>query len=300
MRFLIAGSSGFLGAELTSSLRTAGHTVTALVRRAARPDHDEATWDPYHDVLDRRLVEESDVVVNLAGSPTAGNPHSQKWADELLRSRVTTTRLLGRRIAEGDRRPAYLAGNGISYYGDHGDLPLTETADSRGSALLTKVTRAWQQATQPAADAGARVVVLRTSPVLDRRTSPLKQLLLLFRLGLGGPFGNGRQYFPVISTLDWVGAVTFAAEHEQVVGPVNLCLPEVPTNAEFTRELGRLVYRPTLLRVPAVAIRVAASRLAPEVLGSVRAVPQALLDAGYEFRDLDIAALLTRAVNPGR
>ncbi|MDQ6688392.1 MAG: TIGR01777 family oxidoreductase [Actinomycetota bacterium] len=300
MRFLIAGSSGFLGTELTRSLRTAGHTVTTLVRRAARADHDEATWDPYHDVLERGLLEESDVVVNLAGSPTAGNPHSQKWADELLRSRVTTTRLLARRIAEGDRRPAYLAGNGISFYGDHGDLPLTETADSRGSALLTKVTRAWQEATQPAADAGARVVVLRTSPVLDARSSPLKQLLLLFRLGLGGPIGNGEQYFPVISTRDWVGAVTFAAEHEQVVGPVNLCLPEVPTNAEFTRELGRLVHRPTLLRVPVAAIRVVASRLAPEVLGSVRAVPQALLDAGYAFHDRDITALLSQAVNPER
>ena len=145
------------------------------------------------------------MVVNLAGAPTAGNPHSQRWADELLRSRVVTTRVLAEAIAAAGGGPSFLAGNGISYYGDHGDEVVTETSDSRGDALLTRVTREWQEATAPAVDAGARVCVLRTSPVLDRASAPLKQLVPLFKLGLGARLGDGRQYFPMISLRDWVG-----------------------------------------------------------------------------------------------
>ena len=167
MRFLIAGASGFLGSRLRASLVGAGHDVTSLVRRA--PGSGEARWDPYSGDLDPAVVEATDVVVNLAGSPTLGNPHSQKWARELRESRVTTTRVLADAIAASTRRPAFLAGNGISFYGDHGAEPLTEGADSRGDAFLTCVTIDWQAAAQPAVDAGARVCVLRTSPVMDRK-----------------------------------------------------------------------------------------------------------------------------------
>lgn len=289
----MAGSSGFLGTRLRDSLAQAGHEVTALVRREAGPG--EARWDPYAGELDPALVEAADVVVNLAGSPTAGNPHSAKWAQELLRSRVTTTTVLSDAIAASGRRPAFLAGNGISYYGDHGDEVLTETSASRGEAYLTEVTRQWQAATDSAAAAGARVCVLRTAPVLDQASPPLKQLLLLFKAGLGGKLAKGDQYFPVISVRDWVGAVAFAAEHEEVSGPLNLCCPLTPTNAEFTRELAEVVHRPAFFRVPGPVLKVAAGRMAPEVLGSLRTVPEVLLEAGYRFADRDVSDVLRAA-----
>lgn len=294
MRILIAGSSGFLGSNLVPHLRERGHDVTPLVRRS--PGSGEASWDPYaatpEQAVDRALVEAADVIVNLAGSPTAGNPHSRTWARELLHSRVTSTRMLALAIARSDRKPAFLAGNGISYYGDHGDQPLPETADSRGDAFLTTVTRDWQQAADPAVDAGARVCFLRTAPVLDRDSAPLKQLQLLFKAGLGGKLGKGEQYFPVISLRDWVAAVTFLAEHDELSGPVNVCCAEVPTNAEFTRTLAGMLRRPAFATVPSFVLKQAAGRMAPEVLGSMRAVPQVLLDAGFTFADPDVEAVL--------
>lgn len=286
MRVVIAGSSGFLGSHLADNLRAHGHQVTALVRRTPGPD--EVRWDPYAGPLDPQVLRDTHVVVNLAGSPTMGNPHSRRWARELRESRVATTRVLAEAIAAQERPPAFLAGNGISYYGDHGDEVLTETADSRGSALLTCITREWQDATTPAAEAGARVCVLRTAPVLDRRAEPLRSLTRLFKLGLGGRLGSGQQYFPVISLRDWVGAVTFLAESHDVQGAFNLCAPTTPTNAEFTQALAEAVRRPAVLPVPGPVIKVAASRMAPEVLGSVRATPAALERAGYDFADEDV------------
>jgi hypothetical protein len=293
MRFLIAGASGFLGTRLRQSLVAAGHDVTSLVRRA--PATGQARWDPYTDGLDRDLVENTDVVVNLAGSPTFGNPHSRRWADRLRESRVTTTRVLADAIAASVRRPAFLAGNGISFYGDHGDAPVTEAAESLGDAFLTGVTIQWQGAARSAIDVGARVCILRTAPVMDRENPPLSLQLLLFKAGLGGRLGSGRQYLPMISLRDWVAAVTFLAEHDDVSGPVNLSCPEAPTNAEFTRALADLVHRPAFFRVPAAVLRPAAGRMAPEVLGSIRAVPEVLTDAGFRFADRGVADVLASA-----
>jgi uncharacterized protein (TIGR01777 family) len=297
MRFLIAGASGFLGSKLRESLVGAGHDVTALVRRAPAtgPAHAEARWDPYSAYLDPDLVEKADVVVNLAGSPTLGNPHSRRWAANLRTSRVTTTQVLADAVAASSRRPALLAGNGISFYGDHGDELLTEEADTQGDAFLTGVTIAWQAAAQPAVDAGARVCILRTAPVMDRASAPLRQQLPLFKAGLGGRLGSGRQYMPMISLRDWLGAVTFLAEHDDVAGPVNLCCPQTPTNAEFTQELARLVHRPAALAVPALVLRPAAGRMAPELLGSIRAVPRVLSDAGFRFADRTVGEVLASA-----
>jgi uncharacterized protein (TIGR01777 family) len=290
MRFLIAGASGFLGSRLRETLALAGHDVTSLVRRP--PGAGQARWDPYAGELDPELVEHADVVVNLAGSPTVGNPHSRKWARELERSRITTTRVLAEAIAASATKPAFLAGNAIAIYGDHGDEIVNEADDSRGSSFLTQVTRDWKAAAQPAVDAGARVCVLHTVPVMDRRSAPLKQLRLLFKTGLGGRIGSGQQYMPMISLPDWVAAVAFIAEHEELDGPVNLCCVSTPTNAQFTRELADLLGRPTLAPVPAIVLKQAAGKLAPELLGSIRAVPEKLLTAGFRFADPDVGSVL--------
>ncbi|MFS3130520.1 TIGR01777 family oxidoreductase [Nocardioides sp. Bht2] len=281
---MAAGASGLLGRSLCRHLTEQGHQVTRLVRREAGAG--ESRWDPYAGFVDFGLIADADAVVNLAGSPTAGNPHSKKWATELRNSRVTTTAVLAEAIAQAPTPPAFLAGNGISFYGDHGTDEVSESSDSRGDALLTQVTRQWQAATVAASDAGARVCVLRTAPVMDAGAPPLGPLRQLARLGLSTRLGSGRQYFPMISLRDWVGGVSFALAHD-VSGPINLCCPVTPTNGEFTRALADAVHRPAFLAVPAPVIKVAAGAMAPEVLGSLRAVPAALLEAGYRFQDTD-------------
>lgn len=294
MRIVIAGSSGFLGTHLVRHLRSHGHQVGALVRRSPGPG--EIQWDPYAGPLDPAALAGVHAVINLAGAPTMGNPHSKKWARELRESRVRTTTVLAEAIARCERPPAFLAGNGISWYGDHGAELLTEKSDSRGDALLTDVTREWQEATTPASDAGGRVCVLRTAPVLDRRSAPLNLLAPLFKAGLGARLGSGEQYFPIISLRDWLAAAAFLTESHDVSGPFNLCAPQTPTNAEFTAALSRAVGRPAFLKVPSFALRTAAGAMAPEVLGSLNTTPAALEAAGFDFSDRTVEDVLSAAL----
>jgi uncharacterized protein len=189
-------------------------------------------------------------------------------------------------------RPAFLAGNGSSVYGDHGEEVVTERSDSRGDAMLTRITREWQAATEPAAEAGSRVCVLRTTPVATR-DNPLYRLQLpLFRLGLGARLGSGRQYFPLISLHDWVGAVSFLADHPTASGAFNLCCPETPTNAEYTQALAAALHRPAFLVAPAPFLRLTAGPMAPETLNSINLRPAALEAAGYQFRDRDVSDVI--------
>ena len=232
----------------------------------------------------------------VAGSPTIGNPHSGKWARELRESRVGTTGTLARAIAAREDKPAYLAQNGVGWYGDHGPEVITEASDSRGDAFMTQVSRDWQDAAAPAVEAGARVCFLRTVPVYDKTSPPLKQLVPLFKAGLGSQLGDGRQFFPVISLRDWVAAVIGLGHDESVSGPVNLCAPRTPTNAEFTHALARAVHRKALLTVPGFVIRVGAGDMAKEVLGSVNVRPEVLEDAGFEFQDEDVDDVLAAAL----
>ena len=296
MRVVIAGASGFLGTHLSEHLRVHGHEVTALVRREAAGPR-ESSWDPYSSRLDRGVVESADVVVNLAGSPLFGNPHSARYRRNLLESRVVTTRVLAEAVAGSDRRPALLANNGTSFYGDHGEDVLTEQSESRGDALLTRVTREWQAATIPATEAGARVCVLRTAPVMDGGSVTLKLLRSVFGCGLGARLGAGRQYFPVISLRDWVGATTYLAESRDVSGVFNMCCPRTPTNREFTETLASLLRRPAFLAAPSGVLKAAAGQMAPELLNSVNARPAALERAGYDFEDEDVREVLAAALS---
>jgi uncharacterized protein len=290
MRILVSGSSGFLGHHLVEELRGRGHDIVRLVRRAATAS-DELQWDPAAGQLDQVAVDAAEVVVNLAGSATFGNPHSGRWQRALRESRVQTTRTIARAVAASERPPTYLAGNAVGWYGDHGQEPVPEDADSRGDTLMTSVCRDWQAAADPAVDSGARVCFLRTAPVLDKESPPLRELRHLFRLGLGARLSDGSQYFPVVSLRDWLGAVTFLAEND-VSGPVNLSCPKTPTNTEFTRALAEALGRPAFLRVPGPVLSVAAGKLAPELLGSTRVEPRVLVEAGYRFEDAAVGSVL--------
>lgn len=296
MSIVIAGSSGFLGSHLRKELVSRGHRITSLVRRPTDLP-DESSWDPDAGKVDHEVIARADVVVNLAGSPTVGNPHSRKWSTELRDSRVHTTSTLAEAIAAAPEPPYFVAGNAVGWYGDHGPAELTEAADSRGHSLMVNVCRDWQAAAQPAVDAGGRVVFLRTTPVMDRSSAPLKQLRLLFKAGLGGRLGSGRQYMPMVSLRDWVGATSYLVEHPTVAGPVNVCCETAPTNAEFTRALARHLHRPALATVPAPVLKVGAGRLSPELLGSMNVRPQALLDLGYELADPDVSAVLASGLS---
>jgi len=295
MHVVVAGASGFLGRHLVAALGGRGHQVTRLVRRpAAGPD--ESSWDPYADQLDEELIAAADVVVNLAGSPTLGNPHSSKWARNLRESRVTTTDCLARAIAGSDRLPAFYAGNAVGWYGDHGAELITEDSDSRGDSFTAGVCRDWAAATEPAAAAGARVVRLHTAPVIDRSSAPLKQMLPAFRLGLGARLGSGQQYFPIVSLRDWVAAATHLVESSNASGPYNICAAVTPTNAEFTDALAQAVGRRARFAAPTLVLAKAGGRLAPELLGSQRVEPAALLASGFAFRDEDVSAVIAAAL----
>src|SRR3954451_6125434 len=217
MHVVVGGATGFLGRHLVDAFHAGGHTTTSLVRHETGADR-ESRWDAQSGRVDAQVIEDADVVVNVAGSPTIGNPHSQRWARNLRDSRVSSTRTLAEAIAVSKKKPTILAANAVAVYGDHGDEQVTDAGDSRGPALMAEVTRAWEAAAQPAVIAGARVCVLRTSPVMDRESEPLRTLRRLFWLGLGGTIGTGRQYFPMVSLRDYLAGVVHLARHPRAHG----------------------------------------------------------------------------------
>jgi uncharacterized protein (TIGR01777 family) len=295
MRLVLAGASGFLGTAWRDHLAREGHEVVRLVRGEAM-SASESHWDPYAGQVDRALIESADVVANLAGAPLAHWPWTEAYKRTFLDSRVVTTRTLAEAIAASDRKPAFLAQNGVAGYGDQGDVPLTEESASTADTFMGGVTRAWQDAAGPAADGGARVVVMRTSVILDKRGGALKPLLLAFKAGLGGPIGSGEQYFSTISMPDWVRAATYLATHDAARGVYNLSAPHPSTNGEFARELARMLHRPSALAMPAWPIRKAVGAVSSELLSSTRVEPARLLAEGFEFQHPTLQSRLTAAL----
>lgn len=294
MEIVMAGASGFLGTALRSHLTSAGHDVTQLVR-SEPVGADQARWDPYQRDLDPDLVANADIVVNLAGAPIAHWPWTASYKRQILESRLATTGTLASAIASAPSQPAFVNASGIGYYGDRGDDELDEDS-SNGEGFLADVTRQWEAATEPASRAGSRVVIIRTGVVLDKSGGALKVMMRPFQLGVGGRFGNGRQWFPTISLPDYVAAVTGLAVDESLEGPFNLVAPVLATNAQFTKALGQRLHRPSVLRVPSFAVKAVAGELSGEVLGSIHAVPRRLREAGFKFSQPTIEEQLDAAL----
>ena len=269
--------------------------MVRLVRGAAL-SADESHWDPYAGEVDRSVIEDADVVANLAGAPLAHWPWTESYKQTFTDSRVATTRTLAEAIARSDRKPALLAQSGVAGYGDQGDRVLTEDAPTDADTFMAGVVRAWEAAGAPAEAAGARVVRMRTAVILDRRGGALKPLLLLFRAGLGGPVGSGRQYFSTMSLLDWLRAATFLAERDDTHGSYNLSGPGATTNAEFGKELGRRLHRPSLVPVPAFALDALAGTVSSELLNSTRVEPARLLAEGFTFEHPTLGDQLAAAL----
>ncbi|MFL6125093.1 TIGR01777 family oxidoreductase [Actinophytocola sp.] len=281
MRIVVAGASGLIGSALVGELRAGGHEVLRLVRRTPGAA-DERGWDPPAGRIDAGALAGADAVVNLCGAPIAGGRWSHARRQLLVNSRVEPTEVLAAAVAE-QGIPLLVNASAAGYYGDKGDALVPESAPV-GTGFLAGLCQSWEAATQRAADAGTRVVRLRTGHVLARRGGLVGLLKPLFFLALGAKLGNGRQYMPWIHVEDQVAAVRHLIEHDTLSGAVNVCSPNPVTNAEFTAAFGRAMHRPAPWFVPAAALRLAAGDTNGEILYSQRMAPTVLVDNGFTYR----------------
>ncbi len=283
MRVAVTGASGLIGSALVESLRSDGHDVVRLVRRTARTA-DEASWDPGAGNVDRAALEGTDAVVHLAGAGLGDHRWSGEYKQVIRSSRVEGTTLLSEALADLDQPPRVLvSASGINYYGDRGDTVVDESIP-RGEGFLADVCGQWEAATAAAAQAGIRVACMRSGIVLAQGGA-LGRMLSIFRLGLGGPLGTGRQWWSWIALPDHIAAVRRLIDDDSISGGANLTSPEPVRNAELTRALGRALHRPAVLPVPAFALRIALGEFADEgLLASVRGVPGRLAESGFSFR----------------
>jgi len=305
MLVAVTGASGLIGTALARRLEAEGHQVLRLTRsRPTRPG--QVRWDPAAGRLDPDALAKADAVVHLAG---ANIGDKLRWTArekrKILRTRVEGTGLVARTMAELARGPGgprvLVCASGAHYYGDRGDEALTE-ASGPGEGFLAGVVRQWEAAADPARAAGLRVVHLRTGPVQDASGAGLPKQALLFRLGLGGRFGSGRQWLSWIALDDIAGAYLHALTRDDLDGPVNTAAPNPVTNAEFTTTLARVLRRPAVLHVPAFAPRLVLGEFADEMLfASIRALPARLQETGYRFRFPELEAALRHTLGrPGR
>ncbi len=296
MRVAVTGASGLIGRALVEQLRARGDEPVLLVRRPPR-GAEERQWDPMADRLDPAVLDEVDAIVHLAGAGIGDQRWTASRRREIRDSRVRGTALLAASIAAAERPPAtFVSGSAIGIYGDCGDLELDETSPP-GTGFLAGVCVDWERATEPAAAAGARVVLARTGVVLGAGGGALARQLPLFRAGLGGPLGSGRQWVSWIALADEVGALCHMLDSD-LTGPVNVTAPSPVTNAELTRVLASLVHRPALLRAPRMALDLTLGReLVQEVLlASQRVLPRRLLESGFTFRYPDLAGALAAVI----
>lgn len=292
MDVAVSGSHGFIGSALLKGLAAAGHTARPLVRRAATDG--EVSWDPEAGTIDDAGLEGVGAVVHLAGVGIGDKRWTPEQKERIRRSRVKGTTLVARTLANLPTPPTVMvSGSAVGYYGDRGDEVLTEDS-SPGDGFLAEVVRAWEDATTPAAEAGIRVVKLRTGVVQSPEGGALKKQLPLFKLGLGGPLGSGHQWMSWVTMADEIGAILFALEADDLAGPVNATAPEPVTSAAMAKALGKALHRPAVLPVPKAALGLVVGRqMADEmVTASQRAVPARLVAAGYAFRHPEVEAAL--------
>lgn len=301
MNVLIAGGTGFIGSALTRRLLHHGHRVSVLSRRPSTPGGAPPVyhWDHERGEFDGNALTGVDAVVNLAGENLAGGRWTPERKRRLIESRVAATRFLVERM--GERKPApraLVSGSAVGIYGDRGEEILTE--ESRpGEGFLAGLCRAWEEAAQTARDFGVRVAVLRFGVVLDTAGGVLAKLLPMFRFGIGGPLGGGRQWMSWVALEDALHVVEVALERQDAAGCFNVVSPAPVRNRDFARALGRVLRRPAFLPAPALALRALFGEMADEaLLASARVAPRNLLALGYRFAFEDLERALRSALRP--
>ena len=281
-KVLVSGAGGLIGAPLVSSLRSSGWSVVRLVRDAA-DSSDQISWDPAKGIAPE-AVSGFDAVIHLAGESIFG-----RWTDakkaKILNSRVVGTSNLARALAQTEEKPkVFVCGSAIGYYGDRGDELLHEESEP-GQGFLPEVCQQWEEATTPAISADIRTAHLRTGIVLSAKGGALGAMLLPFKAGVGGRVGGGRQWMSWIHLQDMVGAIHHILKNDLVQGPVNMVAPKPVTNSEFTRVLGSVLSRPTILPLPEFAVKTAFGEMGQELLlASDKVEPGKLISSGYPFR----------------
>ena len=290
-RIAITGASGLIGSALVGHLKSEGHTVQRLVRRAP-VSPDEVQWDPKTGYVDVEALRGVDAVIHLAGVGVGDKRWTKRYKSEILNSRLLGTTAIANAVAEV-KPQVFISASAIGWYGDSGNRAVVET-DSVGNDFLAAVCREWEGAADLAGD--VRTVKLRTGLVLDPTGGALGRMLPLFRFGLGGKLGSGKQWWSWITLHDVVRAIEFALANP-IAGPINLTSPNPVTNQEFTAALAQALKRPALFPAPAIALKIALGGFSSEILGSKKVLPNALSDAGFVWDYPHITNALTALID---
>ena len=290
-RIAVTGASGLIGTALVGYLKSQGHTVQRLVRRAA-VSSEEITWDPISGTVDMDALAGVDAVIHLAGAGVSDKRWTKKYKSEILNARLLGTTTIAKAVAIV-KPQVFISASAIGWYGESGNRAVVES-DRVGDDFLAAVCREWESAADLAGD--VRTVKLRTGLVLDPTGGALGKMLPIFRFGLGGKLSNGKQWWSWITLHDQIRAIAFLLENK-VSGPVNLTSPNPVTNSEFTAGLARAMHRPALFPVPALALKIVLGGFSSEVLGSKKVMPQALTEAGFTFDYPHISSALEKLVD---
>ncbi len=290
-RIAVTGASGLIGTALVGYLKSQGHTVQRLVRRAA-VSSEEITWDPIAGTVDLEALAGVDAVIHLAGAGVSDKRWTKKYKSEILNSRLLGTTTIAKAVAVV-KPQVFISASAIGWYGESGNRAVIES-DRVGDDFLAAVCREWESAADLAGD--VRTVKLRTGLVLDPTGGALGKMLPLFRFGLGGKLSNGKQWWSWITLHDQIRAIAFLLENT-VSGPVNMTSPNPVTNSEFTAGLARAMHRPALFPVPAFALKIVLGGFSSEVLGSKKVMPQVLTEAGFTFDYPHISSALEKLVD---
>ncbi len=298
-RIAITGASGLIGGALSRQLTSRGDQVVRLVRHEPSGPQ-ERRWDPEGRSLPESALEQVDAVVHLAGAGVGDRRWTPAYKDLVLRSRLDGTTAVAKAIAAIGRPIRLVSASAVDCYGSRGDEILTESSPG-GDGFLADVVRVWEGATAAASATGAPVALARTGLVMAPTGGAFQRLLRLARLGLGGPLGSGRQWWPWITLADEVSALIHLIDHPELVGPVNLTSPDPRPQREIATEIGRALGRPAILPAPAVALRVAVGEFADDILASQRVLPTRLTAHGFQFAQPSLAEGVGYLVgSPGR
>ncbi len=298
---LVSGASGLIGSALLPLLRSRDYEPVRLVRSRAAMQENTRYWNPADGVIELSAADHFDAVIHLAGENLGAKRLTEKRKREIWSSRMAGTTLLAETLAKRDPKPRVLiSASAMGIYGDRGDEMLTE-ASAPGVGFLAELCQAWEAAAEPARRAGIRVVHPRMGLVLSAAGGALKKMLPAFKLGVGGPLGNGRQWTSWITREDVVRLFLHIIEHEEITGPVNAATPHPVRQSEFARVLGKVLHRPALLPMPKIALELLfGSELTATLLGSQRLDPVKVESSGFDFEHPGLWEGLKWAVQDGR